>query len=663
MESTLSVTPQISQSEKKMLYQGMLYPRLIEEKMLSLLRQGKVSKWFSGIGQEAISVGCTLALDKRDTIFPMHRNLGVFTSREIPLSRLLSQWQGKANGFTKGRDRSFHFGAPEFNVIGMISHLGAQLSLADGVALSHKLSKTGNIAVAFTGEGGTSEGEFHEALNVAAVWQLPVIFVIENNGYGLSTPTSEQYNCEHLVDRAKGYGMKGIRIDGNNIEEVYSTISEVKSQLATNPEPWLIECDTFRMRGHEEASGTKYVPTDLMDHWAKKDPINNYETQLIAEGIYTQEDIDELKANLKKEINETVKESFKETVIASTVGAEMADVYSPSPEWQTSPITSQTETKEIRYIDAISEAMNTAMSLDDNLVLMGQDIADYGGVFKITDGFMAKYGKERVRNTPICESAILGIAMGLSLEGKSSMVEMQFSDFVTCGFNQIVNNIAKVRYRWGLSVNTVIRMPSGGGVAAGPFHSQSTEAWFAHVPGLKIVYPSNPVDAKGLLLAAFKDPNPVLYYEHKYLYRTAIQAVPTAYYETPIGKAALLQEGEECSIITYGLGVQWAQRTSEELNIHCDILDLRTLSPLDYEAIDTTVKKTNKVIILHEDVEQGGIGGDLSAYISEYLFEHLDGPVIRVSSLNTPIPFASELEETYLASHRLKAAVQKLINY
>ena len=663
MTPTLTANTKIAKSDKKALYKGMLYPRLIEEKMLSLLRQGKISKWFSGIGQEAIAVGCTLALDKADTLFPMHRNLGVFTSREIPLSRLLSQWQGKANGFTKGRDRSFHFGAPDYNVIGMISHLGAQLSLADGVALRHKLDQTGQIALAFTGEGGTSEGEFHEALNVAAVWQLPVIFVIENNGYGLSTPTSEQYRCDHLVERAKGYGMKGIRIDGNNIEEVYSTISKIKSELAMHPEPWLVECDTFRMRGHEEASGTKYVPKELMEHWAKKDPISNYEAQLLAEGIYSQEDIDQLREQFKAEINKTVKASFKEENIESTVEKEMADVYSPSPTWQTTEFTSNTATRELRYIDAISEALNVAMAQDDNLILMGQDIADYGGVFKITDGFMERYGKERVRNTPICESAILGIAMGLSLEGKTSMVEMQFSDFVSCGFNQIVNNIAKVRYRWGLSVNTVIRMPSGGGVAAGPFHSQSTEAWFTHVPGLKIVYPSNPIDAKGLLLAAFKDPNPVLYYEHKFLYRTAVQEVPTEYYEIPIGKAALTRTGSQCSIITYGLGVQWAEAVCDELKGDFDILDLRTLNPIDYAAIEESVKKTNKVIVLHEDVEQGGIGGDISAYISEHLFEHLDGPVMRVSSLNTPIPFAKELEQTFLASNRLKEAIERLTQY
>jgi 2-oxoisovalerate dehydrogenase E1 component len=660
MEANLT-KGKIDNSLTMRLYEGMLYPRLIEEKMLNLLRQGKISKWFSGIGQEAISVGCTMALEAEDTIFPMHRNLGVFTSREIPLSRLLSQWQGKANGFTKGRDRSFHFGAVDYNVIGMISHLGAQLSLADGVALAHKLSKSGNIALAMTGEGGTSEGEFHEALNVAAVWQLPVIFVIENNGYGLSTPTSEQYRCEHLVDRAKGYGMKGIRIDGNNVEEVYSTIAAIRSQITKSPEPWLVECDTFRMRGHEEASGVKYVPKKLMEQWAKKDPIDRIEKTLLSKKITTKKKIAALRAGLKKSINATAKESFKESAIASSVPAELSDVYTPSEEW-TGHIDTSTTT-EMRYIDSISDGLNLAMQKYDNLVLMGQDIADYGGVFKITDGFTERYGKGRVRNTPICESAILGAVMGLSLEGVPSMVEMQFSDFVTCGFNQIVNNIAKVRYRWGLSVNTVIRMPSGGSVGAGPFHSQSTEAWFTHVPGLKIVYPSNPIDAKGLLLAAFSDPNPVLYFEHKGLYRSSTADVPTAYYETPIGKAALISEGSDCTIVTYGLGVKWAKEVTSDLNLAADIIDLRTLSPIDYDTISSSVKKTNKVLILHEDVEQGGIGGDISSYISEHLFEHLDGPVIRVSSLNSPVPFASELEEKYLANHRLKDKLTTLLSY
>ncbi len=642
------------------LYEYMLKPRLIEEKMLSLLRQGKISKWFSGIGQEAIAVGCTLALESDEMIFPMHRNLGVFTSREVPLSRLLGQWQGKASGFTKGRDRSFHFGTAEYNITGMISHLGAQLSLADGVALAHKLKDEAKISLAFTGEGGTSEGEFHEALNMAAVWQLPVIFVIENNGYGLSTPTREQYYCEHLADRGIGYGMESMIIDGNNILEVYQTIQSVAKQMRKKPAPVLIECKTFRMRGHEEASGTKYVPKELMDMWAKKDPIENYRKYLIEERVIDEDALEKMRKQIKKEIDKTVKASFKEPAISSTPSQELADLFYPYTYHQIEP---KSSSKSMRFIDAISDGLDQAMQKFDDLVLMGQDIAEYGGVFKITDDFYKKYGVDRVRNTPICESAVLGIAMGLSLRNVRSMVEMQFSDFVSCGFNQIVNNIAKVHYRWGANVNTVIRMPTGGGMAAGPFHSQSTEAWFTHTPGLKVVYPSSPYDAKGLLLASFEDPNPIMFFEHKALYRSIEEEVPEGYYTLPIGKAKLISSGSECCIITYGQGVIWAKQTVEELGIDASILDLRSLVPLDYEAIDEVVKNTHKVLILHEDVMMGGIGGEISAYITEHLFEFLDAPIMRVASLNSPIPFAKELEDDFLPKDRCRQALEKLINY
>lgn len=644
----------------KKLYVSMLKPRLIEEKMLSLLRQGKISKWFSGIGQEAIAVGCTLALDEDEMIFPMHRNLGVFTAREIPLTRLMSQWQGKSNGFTNGRDRSFHFGTLAYNIVGMISHLGAQLSLADGVGLAHKLGGEQKVSLAFTGEGGTSEGEFHEALNMAAVWQLPVIFVIENNGYGLSTPTSEQYRAKNLADRGIGYGMKSKIIDGNNILEVYSTIKKIAENIRKNPEPYLIECKTFRRRGHEEASGVKYVPASLMKEWEKKDPIDNYETYLVEEGVYKSSEIKDIRKKLKSEIGKDVKLAFTEAPLSFTQKQEIADVYTPYDQIVTAPSGASTS---MRLIDAISNGLDLAMEKHDDLVLMGQDIAEYGGVFKITDGFWEKYGLDRVRNTPICESAVLGIAMGLALKGKKSMVEMQFSDFVTCGFNQIVNNIAKVRYRWGASINTVIRMPTGGGMGAGPFHSQSTEAWFTHTPGLRVVYPSSPYDAKGLLLASFEDPNPVMFFEHKALYRSIEEKVPNGYYTLPIGKANLVKEGTKCSIITYGQGVIWAKTITDELEISCDILDLRSLAPLDYEAIRTTTQKTNRVLVLHEDIEFGGLGGEISAYINEHVFEALDAPVIRVSSLNTPIPFAQELENVFLPKERLKTSLERLLNY
>ena len=651
----------LSKSKLLELYHQLVYPRVIEEKMLVLLRQGKISKWFSGIGQEAIAVGCTAALEEDEVIFPMHRNLGVFTTRKIPFERLFAQWQGKETGFTKGRDRSFHFGTMDYNVVGMISHLGAQLSLADGVGLANLLKKEKKVTLAFTGEGGTSEGEFHEALNVAAVWDLPVIFVIENNGYGLSTPTTEQYRCKDLADRGIGYGMESHIMDGNNILEVFTKVKKIAADLRKKPRPVLIEMKTFRMRGHEEASGTKYVPKKLMDGWAKKDPIKNYEQFLMNEGLISEQEITDLKKEIKTSIEAQLPAIFDYPAPESTIEAESKDIYA---DWSPEPIMPKTEKKsEKRFIDAIADALRQAMQKHDNLVLMGQDIADYGGVFKITDGFTKAFGKMRVRNTPICESAIVGAGLGLSLKGCKSMVEMQFADFVTCGFNQIVNNLAKVHYRWGQNADVVIRMPCGAGVGAGPFHSQTNEAWFTKTPGLKVVFPSNPMDAKGLLLAALDDPNPVLFFEHKALYRSLTAEVPDDFYTIEIGKAAKVAEGTDLSIITYGVGVHWAKATVEKLNISADVLDLRSLMPIDYEAIAETVKKTGKVMLLHEDTLFGGIGGELSAHISEHLFEYLDAPVVRVASLDTPVPFAKSLEKIFLATERLEERLNFLLNY
>jgi 2-oxoisovalerate dehydrogenase E1 component len=644
------------------IYQALLKPRLIEDKMLILLRQGKVSKWFSGIGQEAISVGCTLALDADETIFTMHRNLGVFTSRNMPLERLFAQWQGKAEGFTKGRDRSFHFGAPEYGIVGMISHLGPQLSLAAGVGLAHKIHGNPKVSLAFTGEGGTSQGEFHEALNTAAVWSCPTIFVIENNGYGLSTPTHEQYICGHLADRAKGYGMDSVIIDGNNILEVYHTISRIAKEMRVNPKPWLVECITFRLRGHEEASGTKYVPKNLMDSWAQKDPIYNYEQYLINKGILSDEDISSIKSKIKAEIDAAYAAADDMPNIQSSEDLELADVYVPFNQTVKHP--SSQESQEMRFVDAVAAGLDMAMDKHSNLILMGQDIAEYGGVFKVTQGLVEKYGKERVRNTPLCESAIIGIGLGLSLTGFKAMVEMQFADFVTCGFNQIVNNLAKLHYRWGEKADVVIRMPSGGGVAAGPFHSQSNEAWFTHTPGLKVVYPATPYDAKGLLLASFEDPNPIMYFEHKGLYRLLTDSVPDDYYTVEIGKARVARHGTQCSIITYGMGVHWAMSACDDLDIDAEIIDLRTLVPLDYLTIEQSVKKTGRVLILHEDTLFGGLGGEISAYISEHLFSYLDAPIFRAAGLDTPIPFTKTLEDhIFMPTQRLKAKLKELIQY
>jgi len=638
----------------------MLKPRLIEEKMLILLRQGKISKWFSGIGQEAISVGVTSSLNAEEYILPMHRNLGVFTTREIPLHRLFSQWQGKANGFTKGRDRSFHFGTQEYKIVGMISHLGPQFGVADGIALGNLLKENQQVCAVFTGEGGTSEGDIHESLNVASVWQLPVLFCIENNGYGLSTPTSEQYNCEHLADRGKGYGMESHIIDGNNILEVYNKVNALVEDMRKNPRPVLLEFKTFRMRGHEEASGTKYVPQDLMDEWAVKDPLVNFENYLISEGVITEDMVSEFKTDIKEEINKNLELAFAEDAISSSVSDELNDVYYSYTYQEVKPNKSK---EELRLVDAISQGLKQAMERDDSTVIMGQDIAEYGGVFKITDGFVEAFGKERVRNTPICESAIVSAAMGLSINGFKAIMEMQFADFVTSGFNPIVNYLAKSHYRWAQKADVVIRMPCGAGVGAGPFHSQTNEAWFTHTPGLKVVYPAFPYDAKGLLASAIEDPNPVLFFEHKALYRSIRQEVPTGYYTLPIGKAAVLQEGSDITIITYGAGVHWAMDELSNRELSADLIDLRTLSPLDTETIYASLKKTGKVLILQEDSMFGGMASDLSALIGENCFEYLDAPIQRVASLETPIPFAANLEDNYLPKTRFSEALDFLTSY
>jgi len=639
-------------------------PRYIENRMLNLLRQGKISKWFSGIGQEAISVGATYALKHTDTILPMHRNLGVFTTRGINLNKLFCQLMEKEGGFTKGRDRSFHFGLPEKNIIGMISHLAAMLPVASGLGLAYQLKKEKKVVLSFTGDGSTSEGDFHEAINLAAVWNLPVIFLIENNGYGLSTPTNEQFKCKKLSDRAIGYGIKGITINGNDVLEVYNTILEASSNIRKGSGPILIEALTFRMRGHEEASGTDYIPKELFKKWEKMDPILNYKKYLRKNNILT----DSIDKEINNKIISETESSFEFAISAkkpsSSIQNELNNVYK---DFKFNIKDPKEAFSNLRYVDSISQTLSSIMKRKKNTIIMGQDISNYGGVFKITKNFYKEFGSDRVRNTPIIESGILGASIGLALEGFIPIVEMQFADFVSCGFNQIVNNISKTYYRWGSSLNIIIRLPYGGGLGAGPFHSQCPETWFFNIPGLKIVIPSTPYDAKGLLNSSIQDPNPILFFEHKAMYRSIKGNVPDNDYNIQIGKGDIKRKGSDLTIITYGMGVHWSLEAAKKLEsemIDIEILDLRSLIPWDKELVEKSIKKTNKVLILHEANITGGVGAEISAYINEYFFKFLDAPVMRLGSLDIPIPFASDIENNvYLPINRIEKKIKELIKF
>ncbi len=655
-----------TEAEALELYKNLLLPRRIEERMLNLLRQGKISKWFSGIGQEAIAVGVASALRAEDYILPMHRNLGVFTTRRVDFYTLFCQLFGKADGFTDGRDRSFHFGSMEHRISGMISHLAATMPVADGLALASKMKQNDFVACSFCGDGGTSEGDFHEALNLAAVWELPVIFIIENNGYGLSTPVKQQYACKDLADRAQGYGMKGIKIDGNDVFEVMETIQQARAD-ALQGNPTLVEAKTFRMRGHEEASGTFYVPGERFENWGKKDPILQLR-QWLEENTATNSDeqFDAIRDEVDGAFTPALEKALNADEPVFEKQKELESIFSPVENVSNKPDKNNGSSSEKRFVDAIQFSLRQAFEVDEKFLIMGQDIAEYGGVFKITEGFTEQFGEARIRNTPIIESGAVGCAIGLAMEGFKPIVEMQFADFISCGFNQIVNNLSKAQYRWMPPLNITIRAPHGAGVGAGPFHSQSPEGWFMQHPGLKIVVPATVADAQNLLYSALHDPNPVLFFEHKKLYRSIREVTPDYCRIEELGKGNVRRKGTDATIITYGMGVHWALEEADRQaarGTEIEVIDLRCLAPLDMETVKESATRTNKVLLLQEPSATLGPMSELSSLITEQCFEALDAPVMRCSSLDMPIPFSPKLEKEYLADRRLGKAIKELLAY
>jgi 2-oxoisovalerate dehydrogenase E1 component len=651
-------------ADARSICRALLLPRMVEEKMLRLIRQGRISKWFSGYGQEAIAVGCALALDPRDYILPMHRNLGVWTTRGVALRPLLCQATGRRGGFTRGRDRSFHFGLLEKRIVGMISQLGAMLPVACGLGLAARLKGEPFVALSMIGEGATRQGDFHEALNLAALWKLPVVFVVENNGYGLSTPASEAIPVQDVADAASGYGMPGQVVDGNDVEAVIKAVRGAADRARVGEGPTLLEMKTFRMRGHEEASGTKYVPPHLFEAWTKNDPVDGFIRRAVEAGHLSDADVAAIRSELAAVVEDAAEFALGQPEETSTVAAERSDVYATPRIPPLDPSGPQTER---RFVDAIGDGLRQAMERDERVLMLGQDIAEYGGVFKVTHGLVEQFGRERVRNTPIIESGAIGAAMGLALEGFKPVVEMQYADFIACGFNQIVNNLATTHYRWGAPLPVTIRAPFGGQIGAGPFHSQSMEAWFCHVPGLKVVVPATPEDAKGLLLAAIDDPNPVLYFEHKFLYRALKGLVPEAPFHVALGRACVAREGRDVTLVTYGIGVFWALEEAEfqeQRGASIEVIDLRTLIPWDRGTVLASVAKTNRLLVLHEAVRTGGFGGELVSEICEAAFADLDAPPVRLGGEDFPIPFSRGLEqELHAARSRLRQALERLLAY
>lgn len=676
-------------------YAYMRFARDLDTRFAMLLRTGRLSKWYSQIGSEATTVAAGLSLQPGDVLCSLHRDMGAILSvyldpaRTFPgfgfgapdpakpeprelLFRLCCQLLGRAEGFSNGFERSFHYGyldpAAGIRHVGMISHLGAMIPVAAGVAFALKQSGSDRVAINFIGDGGTSTGDFHEGLNMAAVWKLPLILIIENNRFAFSTPVAAQYAAERLSDRGVGYGIAAETLDGNDPEAVATAMQIAVARARSGAGPTLIEAMLGRMRGHSEGDDSlKVVPEDELSVYMSEDPVPAYARRLTTDGVLAEEIGDRLAARISELVEEAVERAAESPVPEpeSALRPALAPVTetlapprleSSDPEAAEAPV----ET----YVEGIHQALREEMERDDTVVLMGQDIAAFEGAFRITRGLWQRW-PDRVLDTPIAESGTLGIAAGAALLGYRPVVEMQFGDFISCGFNQLVNVIAKLYYRWQVPCPLVVRLPAGGGVGAGPFHSQNPEAWFAHVAGLKVVCPATAEDAKGLLKAAIRDPNPVVYCEHKFLYRRIKAVLPGDVAE--LGRAAVRRRGEDLTLVSYGASLWTSIDAAAELardGIEAEVVDLRTLVPFDEETVLASARKTGRVVVVHEAQGTGGFGGEVAARIAEHAFAWLDAPVQRVTYPDRAVPFAKPLEQALLpTADKVIAAAREVLAF
>ena len=753
------------ETRRRARYAFMRLAREFDSRFEAMLLTGRVAKWYSAIGNEAITVPAGLALEPGDVLCSLHRDVGAILSfyldpaRAFPglgfeggvaadvtggsgragsawsgggadprpdprpdpetlFERLARQVLGRTGGFSEGIERSYHYGyfdaAAGLRHVGMISHLGSMIPVAAGCAFALKKHGSDRVAINFIGEGGTSTGDFHEGLNLAAVWKLPLVLVIENNRYAFSTPSRFQYACIQLSDRGPGYGIASETVDGNDADTMAKAIARAVARARAGHGPTLLEAMVGRLRGHAEGDGSmKVVPEAELELYRAQDPVPTYGDRLEREGTLDAATRARIDARAKELVERAIDraldapppppETAFRPVFATERGASLlvrrddenddtaASMRKPFDHLESTqevPLLVEAEEEgptamaafiggsggatgaatagEVTYLDAIHEALREEMERDEMVVLLGQDIGAFQGAFRVTRGLHALW-PDRVLDTPISESGTLGLAAGAALLGYVPVVEMQFADFVSCGFNQIVNVLAKLFYRFERPCPVVIRLPAGGGVGAGAFHSQNPEGWFAHVAGLKVVCPATAADAKGLMKAAIRDPNPVIFCENKFLYRRVKETLPEGDLVGEIGKARVARAGDRLTLVGYGASTWTALEAAEALaaeGVEAEVIDLRTLVPFDEEMVLASVRKTGRCLVVHEAQATGGFGGEIAAVVAEKAFPWLDAPIARVAYPDRPSPYARNLEQALLPDQeKTLAAARRLLSY